>query len=64
MYANIKSCVSFDNKSSDFYECKNGLRQGENLSSTLFSLFLNDLENFLLENDKFDINIFESYRVI
>ena len=39
MYANIKSCVSFNNKSSDFFECKNGLRQGENLSPILFSLF-------------------------
>ena len=24
MYANIKSCVPFNNKSSDLFECKNG----------------------------------------
>ena len=39
LYANIKSCNSFNNKSSDFLECKNGLRQGENLLPVLFLCF-------------------------
>ena len=59
MYANIKSCVSFNGKSSDFFECRNGLRRGENLSPILFSMFLNDLESFLLNENNFGLNIFD-----
>ena len=52
MYTNIKSCVSIDGEQSDFFMCNCGVRQGENLSPVLFSLFLNDLEDYLesLEN--------------
>lgn len=46
MYDNIKSCVSFNNQTSDFFLCLNGVRQGENLSPFLFSIFLNDLEKY------------------
>ena len=59
MYANIKSCVPFNGKSSDFFECRNGLTQGENLSPILFSMFLNDLESFLLNENNFGLNIFD-----
>ena len=31
----------------EHFQCNNGVRQGENLSSFLFSIFLNDLENYL-----------------
>ena len=48
MYENIKSCVKLDNPSSSFFASECGVRQGENLSSLLFSLYLNDLESFLL----------------
>ena len=49
MYTGIKSCVSLHNKRSDFFVSLCGVRQGENLSPLLFSLFVNDLENFLLK---------------
>ena len=47
MYCNIKSCIVFNKCKSDYFACDNGIRQGENLSPFLFSLFLNDLETFL-----------------
>ena len=48
MYKNIKSSVKGDNSQ---FQCFKGLRQGENLSPFLFSLYLNDLEEFLMEHD-------------
>ena len=44
MYLNAKSCVKVDDKISDFFNCNVGVRQGENLSPLLFSIFLNDFE--------------------
>ena len=47
MYSGIKSCVTdrFNNKS-EYFVSNDGVRQGENLSPLLFSLFLNDIELF------------------
>jgi hypothetical protein len=42
MYCNIKSCIVFNKCKSDYFACDNGVRQGENLSLFLFSLFLNE----------------------
>ncbi|MES9882143.1 MAG: reverse transcriptase family protein [Sedimenticola sp.] len=51
MYNNIKSCVNHNGDNSAFFPCNIGLRQGENLSPILFSLYLNDLESFLYFNE-------------
>ena len=51
MYENIKSCVRVGDKLTGFFPCECGVRQGENLSPVLFSLYLNDLQNYLLDND-------------
>ena len=51
MYNNITSCIVYNNAVSDYFACDNGVRQGENLSPFLFSLFLNDLETFLQEKN-------------
>ena len=51
MYCNIKSCVSLNNEFSDYFVSYTGVRQGENLSPLLFSLYVNDLEEHLLENN-------------
>jgi hypothetical protein len=68
MYCNIKSCIVFNKCKSDYFTCDNGIRQGENLSPFLFSLFLNDLETFLeaknvtgLESISSDLAFFSFY---
>jgi hypothetical protein len=50
MYQSIKSRIVYNNTVSDFFDCNNGVRQVENLSPLLFSIYLNDLEQFL--NDR------------
>ena len=50
MYFKAKSCVKTSVGYSDYFYCNVGLRQGENLSPILFSLFLNDLKDFLASN--------------
>ena len=47
MYAEIKSCILLNGVMSEYFNCEKGVRQGENLSPLLFSLYLNDLESFL-----------------
>ena len=51
LYQNIKSCITLNGANSTFFESYVGLRQGENLSPVLFSIFLNDLEPFLEEKN-------------
>ena len=47
MYNHIKSCVLVNNTYSNFFLSHSVVRQGENLSPLLFSIFINDLESFL-----------------
>jgi len=47
MYKSAKSCVSSNGQLSDSFPCLIGVRQGENLSPLLFSIYLNDLQLFL-----------------
>jgi hypothetical protein len=51
MYQNIKSRIVYNGKVSNYFDCNNGVRQIENLQPFLFSLYLNDLEQFLDENN-------------
>jgi hypothetical protein len=47
MYQNIKSCLFYNGNKSEYFPCEIGVRQGENLQTFLFSLFLNDLEDYM-----------------
>ena len=51
MYKGIKSRIQFKGEFSEYFLCQNGLRQGENLSPLLFSLYLNDIEQFFIQNN-------------
>ena len=49
MYKSAKSCVAINGSLTDNFSCLIGVRQGENLSPLSFSLYLNDLQEFLQE---------------
>ena len=51
MYNKVITCVRGCNTYSDFFDCAVGLKQGEVMSPLLFSLFVEDLELFL-QNDQ------------
>ena len=50
IYLDVKSCVKSMSSLSDFFKSDIGLLQGEVLSPSLFSLFINDLELYLQQN--------------
>lgn len=51
MYMEVKSKISMNGLSFEFFSCNVGVRQGENLSPFLFSLYINDLEKFLIDKN-------------
>ena len=57
MYSNIKSRVYNGAEFSEFFPCNVGVRQGENLSPVLFSIYLNDLDNFLSSKNLYGVSI-------
>ena len=53
----VKSCISLNGELSNFFIGEKGIRQGENLSPLLFSIFLNDVKQFLCDNNCNGVNI-------
>ena len=49
MYKSAKSCVAINGLLTYNFSCLIGVRQCENLSPLLFSLYLNDLQQFFQE---------------
>ena len=66
MYCNIKSKVKFNNILSDEFSSFLGVRQGECLSPFLFSMYLNDLGNDLIQKgaDGIDIGMLKLYLLL
>ena len=51
MHTSAKSCISYNNHTTGYFNSETGVRQGENMFPFLFSIFLNDLEEFLRTKD-------------
>jgi hypothetical protein len=49
MHSGIKSRVLYNGEMSEYFPCNIGVRQRENLAPFLFSIYLNDLQQFLEE---------------
>ena len=47
MYSSMLSCVRNNCELTDFFECPVGVRQGCALSPTLFSVFINEIANYM-----------------
>ena len=50
LYNNIESRVKFYNTLSEAFECHLGVFQGDSLSPLIFSLHVNDLEDYMVLN--------------
>ena len=66
MYSSVKSTVKFDNKLGNECYCNLGVRQGGCLSTLLFSLYLNDIEEQYSNTDLegIDINMFKVFLLL
>jgi len=42
-YQHTNSCVRINNKLTNWFDCRTGFKQEDNVSPTLFSIFINDL---------------------
>ena len=51
LYFYTKSCVTFSGEQSQFFHSYSGVRQGENVSTVLFAIFLNDLDDYLVQHN-------------
>ena len=52
LYVDAKSCIRVNNEISEYFSTCRGVRQGENLSPLLFSIYLNDLADYIREESR------------
>ena len=56
--SNTKSCIQLDEDiHTNWFENISGVRQGDSLSPTIFSLYINDLVDTLKENGPFIVKV-------
>ena len=47
LYSKTEECVRVGNSYPSFFKCEVGVRQGDNLSPILFTIFVNDFKDYL-----------------
>ena len=57
LYNDIKARVEYNNTLSEAFECHLGVFQGDLLSPLIFSLYVNDLEDYMVLNGCTGIDI-------
>ena len=58
LYSNPRSRVILNDYKTDYFDCPIGVKQGDNLSPTLFAIFINDLASEIKEsNIGIDMNV-------
>ena len=58
LYSNPRSRVILNDHETDYFDCPIGVKQGDNLSPTLFAIFINDLASEIKEsNIGLDLNV-------
>ena len=57
MYDSLLPCVRANHEYSDLFDCPVGVRQGCVLSPSIFSLFINQLANYITEADRHGIQL-------
>ena len=62
MYTNPRSRIVLTSCETDYFDCPSGVKQGDSISPTLFSIFINDLAcelndtNLRIEQDEFQLS--------
>ena len=64
MYADMKSCISLNGRTSGYFRFEKSVRQTEKLSVLSFAIYQNDIENYLINKGCDGININISYENI
>ena len=61
MFGQASSKICVNHEESNPFACRRGIRQGCNLSPLLFSLFINDLDQFLKDNNSGSIELVQTH---